>query len=543
MSQGRLREALGAFLLVLFAALVCASPLVDPDMWWHLAAGREMLLHPHVPRAEAWSHTMTGAPWVDFEWLAQAALQLAYEAGGFTALVWGKAAACAAAVFLVYAGVRREESGVPAALLSALLALSALRLRAHARPELATFILAPGFLFIAREAARRGRVMPLWPLIPLSALWANLHGGWPLGPGIIACAAVGLAWQRRDAADADARRLGETAAACAAATLLNPYAFGLHAVMARHLFHPPSAAGIEEWSSEGLRHFPAFWLLLAGCAWRLRLDLARRRRETLFWLAVLAPMAVMGLSGARFAPYFCLTAPFYIFTGLDYAVRSLALDRGLALACAALGVSLTLPVLGRDFGQPVRWDRTPHDAVALLKTWRIPGPMFNDYVFGGYLDWQTSGSLKVYYDGRYLFQDLLAEVGRAKPNPILFAALMESRGVTHAVVGFPKELMSAGPDGKPLALPRSPWALRFPKETWALVHADDAALIYLRRTRAAAAIIARSELLYADPGDPDYVLAQVRAGLWAQADVERELRGLSRGGCRAAAALLTLLDK
>ncbi|MBI2362049.1 MAG: hypothetical protein HYV15_01515, partial [Elusimicrobia bacterium] len=52
-------------LLFVFAAAVCASPLVDPDMWWHLAAAR---LPAFPPTAEAWSHSIPGAAWVDFEW-------------------------------------------------------------------------------------------------------------------------------------------------------------------------------------------------------------------------------------------------------------------------------------------------------------------------------------------------------------------------------------------------------------------------------------------------------------------------------------------
>ncbi|MDE2293107.1 MAG: hypothetical protein KGL53_13585, partial [Elusimicrobia bacterium] len=189
MTRRQAGEALLLLALAAFAAAVCAVPILDPDTWWHLAAGRQILSLHAVPRAEAWSHTLRGAPWVDFEWLAQALLELVRRAGGFGALVWTKAAVCAAAVLAVYAAARREGTHPPGAALAALLALSAMRIRAQVRPELATLLFLPVFLLVIRERTRRP--VPLWPLVLLSALWANLHGGWPLGPGLLLLAAAG----------------------------------------------------------------------------------------------------------------------------------------------------------------------------------------------------------------------------------------------------------------------------------------------------------------------------------------------------------------
>ncbi|MDE2292104.1 MAG: hypothetical protein KGL53_08475, partial [Elusimicrobia bacterium] len=319
---------------------------------------------------------------------------------------------------------------------------------------------------------------------------------------------------------------------CAAASLLTPYGTSLYPVLLAHLVHPPAAAGVEEWLGEGLRYYPAFWLLLPAFGARLAADLARGRRAALSWACLLAPLALMGLLGARFAVLFCLAAPVYVLSGLENLLRPRWMDAGLAAACLAMAAGMTPSLLNRRWSRPVLWDRTPRAAVGFLDAHRVSGTLFNDYSFGGYLDW--AGGRPVYYDGRYLFQGLLAEAQKAARTPEGFQALLTERGVDYALVPFPKGSVEA-----PGGLPRSPWALRFPKAGWALVHADDAALVYAKREPRFAGLIAAEELRYADPSDPDFVLSQVRAGRWSRAEVLNEL---GRRGNEFPAAAQVLRD-
>ncbi|TPW18843.1 MAG: hypothetical protein FD126_3281, partial [Elusimicrobia bacterium] len=373
-----------------------------------------------------------------------------------------------------------------------------LRLRAHARPELATLVFLPLFLAVARERLRRP--LPLWPLAVLTGLWANLHGGWPLGPGILLLAAAGRAWQSRTPQDPAARSLFAAGLLGALASLANPYGLGAHGVILRHAFDSPAAAGIEEWMTQGLRHFPAFWLLLAATAGRLALDVHQNRREALFWLAVLAPLGLLGLGGARFAPLLCLAAPAYVFSRTALLVPSPALRWGVPSAAAALALTLAWPARHRRWSEPVRWDRTPSEAVAFLEREGVAGTLFNDYGFGGYVAYATAGRRKVYYDGRYLFQGLLSE-----PAP---------------------------PERATVALIRHEPLLA--ANAWALVWFDDAALVYLRRTPENAPLIARLEFKAADPADPERMLARVKDGSLSKAAVLAEL---SRRPCAVSLGL------
>src|SRR5882762_5510217 len=54
--------------------------LFDADVWWHLASGRWMWEHHSILRADPFTFTVFGHPWIDHEWLFQLLLFAAYQA-------------------------------------------------------------------------------------------------------------------------------------------------------------------------------------------------------------------------------------------------------------------------------------------------------------------------------------------------------------------------------------------------------------------------------------------------------------------------------
>src|SRR5262244_4201706 len=53
----------------------------DPDLWGHLRFGLDLLATGHVIRPDPYSFLTTGVTWVNHEWLAEAALAVAWTAG------------------------------------------------------------------------------------------------------------------------------------------------------------------------------------------------------------------------------------------------------------------------------------------------------------------------------------------------------------------------------------------------------------------------------------------------------------------------------
>ena len=62
-------------LLLLVAAVVLFlsfgyTEMAGSDMWWHLAAGRELLQTGNLWMVDDWSYTAHGQDWLNHEWLA-----------------------------------------------------------------------------------------------------------------------------------------------------------------------------------------------------------------------------------------------------------------------------------------------------------------------------------------------------------------------------------------------------------------------------------------------------------------------------------------
>jgi hypothetical protein len=88
-------------LLIVVAALAAGAvigsyQIANTSIGWHLASGRWILSERAVPRADPFSLTAAGTPWLDHEWLFQVVAALADGLGGAEALVALRALAVAA---------------------------------------------------------------------------------------------------------------------------------------------------------------------------------------------------------------------------------------------------------------------------------------------------------------------------------------------------------------------------------------------------------------------------------------------------------------
>ncbi len=85
--------------------------------------------------------------------------------------------------------------------------------------------------FMAVEVYRGGA--RLWPLIPIFAVWANLHGGFIVGLGVLGISAVIVGLQELWATRKITRAwsIAAVTLGCALATLLNPFGLGVRSTV------------------------------------------------------------------------------------------------------------------------------------------------------------------------------------------------------------------------------------------------------------------------------------------------------------------------
>src|ERR1700736_6175747 len=176
--RGLLPLWVGAFIYALFL-LAGNRLLIDPDTMWQITIGQWILDHHAVPETDVYSFTMRGQPWISTQWLAQVLYAKAYAAAGWSGPVVLAAAAIAATFALLTKFLCKPLSeSTTLVFVAAALALTVPHLLA--RPHvLALPIMVAWVGGLVAAADRRGA--PSFWLLPLMALWANLHGGFVFG--------------------------------------------------------------------------------------------------------------------------------------------------------------------------------------------------------------------------------------------------------------------------------------------------------------------------------------------------------------------------
>src|SRR6267378_49649 len=156
----------------------------QPDAMWQITVGQWISDHRAVPETDVYSFTMRGQPWISTQWLAQVLYAKAYAISGWSGPVV-LAATAIAATFGLFARFlsRRLSESTTLVFIAAALALTVPHLLA--RPHvLALPVMVAWVGGLIAAADRRGA--PSFWLLPLMALWANLHGGFVFGLVLIA---------------------------------------------------------------------------------------------------------------------------------------------------------------------------------------------------------------------------------------------------------------------------------------------------------------------------------------------------------------------
>jgi len=284
------------------------SLLMDGDTGWHIRTGQYILQHHAVPRQDLFSFSRPGAQWFAWEWLSDVLFAVLFRAGGLKAIVLlaGVLITGCATVILRYSLWRGANPLL--ATFTTLLAVGGSSMHFLARPHLFTLALLPICIWII-EADRRKTSRWIWMLIPLGAVWINLHGGYFL---FLACLAALVAgtfveewldggrWIRSG-------RYFLLFGGCGAASLLNPYGIALHVHVFEYLRSDWIRDLIQEFQAptfrtEGQLQFEA--LLLMGLVVTGFL-LQRRQVTEALWLVFLAHSSLISV---RHAPIYAAVA-------------------------------------------------------------------------------------------------------------------------------------------------------------------------------------------------------------------------------------------
>ncbi len=188
------KVVLGAFITA-YALNFLAATTADPDLWGFLAFGRLFWNSPSFPYEDVFSFTPTLKPWVYHEWLSGVIFYPIYQAFGAAGLQTLKYGVGLATVFFLYrTAVLRGAH--PLAVVVIFLPLLPL-FRAFynpVRPQVFTFLFVALFLYLLERARLLGQNRSLVLVPVVMPLWANLHGGFVAGLGLLLLYGVGKPW-------------------------------------------------------------------------------------------------------------------------------------------------------------------------------------------------------------------------------------------------------------------------------------------------------------------------------------------------------------
>jgi hypothetical protein len=391
---------------VLAFVAVARGP-VDADYFWHLRTGR-LILESGLPASDPYSFTYDG-PWVLHEWLGEVIIAgLVGSLGEAATLVlFGIAAALALAIPALAlrdeAGLRARTAPTLIALtLAAVVLVSFVTMRPQVLSWLMLGILLAVLIRLDAERPRRSLV-----LIPLFTVWANLHGLYVVGLGIVAIyTLVTLAGATRMAS----ARGWMTASAVASllASMLTPA--GPAGLLYPLRYLEPSdwgLANIQEWQSPDF-HDPAnlgLLVLLVG------LVVVAARAHPAWLRLVAAAAAALALLSVRNAPVLAVLALPALALGLNAmlpATRPVRASAQLPRRIMELGVAVFVIAVAGVLLLPraATWSDTlrrsfPVAGADALERANPAAHVLAEYGWGGYLIGRSwDDGLRVFVDGR-----------------------------------------------------------------------------------------------------------------------------------------------
>lgn len=177
---------------VAWGALANSNKLLDNSFFTHLATGRLILEQGSVPSSDPYSFTAPGVDWTVQSWLPSIIYAAAERAGGVAGLRVIGMVLGGVAGWLVWRLSKRCTSLLPR--LALLFGTLSITTSLWGMRPFMFGVIALGLTWLIAV----DRMLPAWSLIPLFWIWANSHGSFVLGVGLLVLLAIG-AWLDGDA--------------------------------------------------------------------------------------------------------------------------------------------------------------------------------------------------------------------------------------------------------------------------------------------------------------------------------------------------------
>lgn len=380
------------------------TEMAGSDMWWHVAAGRELLQTGTIWMVDDWSYSAAGHDWLNHEWFADVLYWLWVDAFGVASLVYWKWLVVIATFLLLQIALWRQTGNAAAATICAGLAAAIAGPFIDVRPHLYTLLMFAGLIALLLQ-----RRQPLWLLAGYFVLWVNLHGGFFFG--LMALGILIFPWRNLSVESFKGALL--TGLVCAAVCFLNPAGLETFLYPLKYAFDETSPyKQLAEWLSPfepGGIVSPLYFIFM----WAPLVTLAYlfpwvRRQTGVPWegIALTGLTLAMSLTSRRFITIYAISLALLLAPLVALILRRLWFKgAGWALAAivAVFGIVRMQPyplASAPAFHYLTAEYSYPQELLNYVEVNGLSGNVYALYNWGGYIHWRTDGVLKVFIDGR-----------------------------------------------------------------------------------------------------------------------------------------------
>jgi hypothetical protein len=485
-------------LLLLLVVIADSGQLTDPDLWGHIRFGQSVLAHHHLVLSDPYSYSAPGHSWRNHEWLTEVLMAWVYSHLGVIGLKLWKFACVAATIFFLVLAMS-ETGATPATQLNTLIvAAVALMPQMEFRPQLFTFLFFAAMLAIlARHNYRRSA--RLWLVLPIMALWGNLHGGFIIGIAALAVYTGVVGMQDLIAGKGlnCAIRLGVLTIAATIATLLTPYGIDTWYTVSHALRNPVTRMAVTDWQpltfamakqwSAG--HLGvAYYVCVLGLMVAMVITFVLSPRgNDLPLIAIAVTMMAAAFTAVRNMPLAVIACSLPVarhFSLLSTRLRkrdesgnarSVAMpERSGVNQRLALAVAIVLAFYGGLFSPRLATERAyPAGAVGFMQAHNLHGNVLGDFGWGEYLIWHIAPQSKVFVDGRY---------DTVFPLPVIRDYVLfyfDLPGAAHVLAAYPHDLVMIPPGS-------AAYGLMIRTAGWKLIYSDSGSALFAPTASAAA---------------------------------------------------------
>ncbi|GIX04012.1 MAG: hypothetical protein KatS3mg113_1018 [Planctomycetaceae bacterium] len=395
------------------------QPLWHTDLWGHLSYGRWMWEHGRLPDPEPLMPLAHGMPFVNTSWLAQLLGYAGYRWAGLAGLQGGGAVLITISALLLarltWLKTRHSAAALCAWIVFLALDWHVLRM---VRPQLCGLTIF--LLVLLLTLGGRSRPYTGWCLAGWHAVWANIHGSFVIGLGLLAALWLGRGYdvlRRTRHIQAVFRdrifwRYAWWFELSATAGLLNPWGWGLYREVLAFPSHP-NVQALSEWQPMMIRE-PHGWLFALSVLLLVVVYRLTPRRIQTWEVLCLAGLAVGSLWSVRLIAFYAPVAAYLLSRHAFHTIRNRWPNSSLQPPAIRAGkwsiVALGLVWIAFGFSPLGIWTLhgkqpllrqavsawTPWQAVDYLREKQVRGLVWNSYEWGDYLLWAAPQDIQVF---------------------------------------------------------------------------------------------------------------------------------------------------